>query len=339
VAEESIWLSIPYVWNAMRRNAYEFMRRFIHFADNSLDEPIGSPGYDPLFKVRYALDAIQEGLLKVWSAGKDIAINESMIKYMGRAIAWVQYMPAKPIKHGIKVLCVCCAVSGIMLAYKVYCGKGDKKMGGTVISLCDNLLQKAGLTDAQGRTLYTNNYYTSLSLVKHLHNKYRWTCVGTIVPTEKNERASHDLPFHKLSNGARNMTERGWYCKAAIKLRAENSRHDYYIQCSTWKDKKQVMFLSNNRIGRSVGLTVNRRVRDKKHPDTIPAPRAQADYVQNFNTVDRNDRDSADYLTTICTNRYYVRIFCWALDRVIHAAYVIVCNLSQAGMGSPRWKQ
>jgi hypothetical protein len=75
-----------------------------------------------------------------------------MIKYMGRAIAWVQYMPAKPIKHGIKVFCVCCAVSGIMLAYKVYCGKVDKKTDGTVISLCDNLLQKAGLTDAQGRT-------------------------------------------------------------------------------------------------------------------------------------------------------------------------------------------
>jgi hypothetical protein len=58
-------LSIPNVWNSMTRDAYEFMRRFIHFADNSLDEPIGSPRYDPLFKVRYALDAIQEGLLKV----------------------------------------------------------------------------------------------------------------------------------------------------------------------------------------------------------------------------------------------------------------------------------
>jgi hypothetical protein len=89
----------------------------------------------------------------------------------------------------------------------------------------------------------------------------------------------------------------------------------------------------------SVGLTVNRRVRGKKRPDTIPGPCAQADYVQNFNAVDRNDRDSADYLTTICTNHYYIRIFCWALDRVIHAAYVIVCNLSQAGMGSPHWKQ
>jgi DNA polymerase III epsilon subunit-like protein len=41
--------------------------------------------------------------------------------------------------------------------------------------------------------------------------------------------------------------------------------------------------------------------------DTIAAPRAQADYVANYNAVDRNDRDSADYSTTICTNRYYLK--------------------------------
>jgi hypothetical protein len=41
---------------------------------------------------------------------------------------------------------------------------------------------------------------------------------------------------------------------------------------------------------------------------------------------------------TIHTNRYFIRIFCWALDRVIPAVYVIVCNLSKAGMGPTWWK-
>jgi hypothetical protein len=75
----------------------------------------------------------KEGLLKVWSAEKDVAIDESIIKYMGRAIVWVQYMPANPIKHGIKVFCVCCAISGIMLAYNIYCGKEHKKTDGTTV--------------------------------------------------------------------------------------------------------------------------------------------------------------------------------------------------------------
>ena len=173
----------------------------------------------------YALDAIQEGLLKVTlSAGKDIAIDESIIKYMGRAIAWVQYMPAKLIKHGIKVFCVCYAVSEIIFVFTVERGTKRWMVLSSVISPCDNLLQKASLTDAQGRTLHTDNYYTSMSLVKHLYNKYRWNCIGTIVPTEKNDWASHDLPFHKLSNGTCNMVERGWNNEAAIKLRAEKKQ-------------------------------------------------------------------------------------------------------------------
>jgi hypothetical protein len=54
------------------------------------------------------------------------------------------------------------------------------------------------------------------------------------------------------------------------------------------------MFLSNNKVGHSVGLTVSRRVRGKKCPDTIPGPRAQANYDQNFNAIDRNDQDSVN---------------------------------------------
>jgi hypothetical protein len=73
----------------MTRNAYEFMRQHIHFVDNSMNILSGSDGYDPLFKVMYMLKSIQEGLLKVWTARKDVAIDESIIKYMGRAIVWV----------------------------------------------------------------------------------------------------------------------------------------------------------------------------------------------------------------------------------------------------------
>jgi hypothetical protein len=49
-----------------------------------------------------------------------------------------------------------------------------------------------------------------------------------------------------------------------------------------------------------------RRVRGKRTRDNIFAPQVQADYVANYNAIDRNDWDSADYLTTIHTNRYYL---------------------------------
>jgi hypothetical protein len=66
-------------------------------------------------------------------------------------------------------------------------------------------------------------------------------------------------------------------------------------------------------------MTVNRREKGKNTSTEIAAPRAQQDYVKYFNAVDRNDHDSADYSTSICTNHYYLLIFGWILDRVIHA--------------------
>jgi hypothetical protein len=49
-------------------------------------------------------------------------------------------------------------------------------------------------------------------------------------------------------------------------------------------------------------MTVQRRVRGKRTHNTVAAPRSHTDYVANYNAVDRNDRDSADYSTTIRTN-------------------------------------
>ena len=240
-------------------------------------------------------------------------------------------MPAKPIKHGIKVFCICCAVSAIILGFKVYCGKEDGE-DNTAVKICEQLAKEAGLTGARGRTLYTDNYYTSVALAKHMFEKYGWTIVGTFTPTDKKSRQDHDIPFLKLSNGARLSIKRGWYREACLKLKAPKGIV-YYIQCTTWRDKKQVVFLSSNNVGPTSGLSVRRSSKGKAERDTINSPRAQKDYVEFFNAVDKNDRDSADWSTSIRTNRYYLRIFCWALDRVVHTTYVIVCALSDCGVG------
>ena len=95
-----------FVRNAMTRDAYEFMRRYIHFADNSRKVEEGNVGYNALFKVQYALNVMMKGMRRAWTAGKHVTINESMIWYMGRAVLFVQYLPAKPIKYGIKVFAI-----------------------------------------------------------------------------------------------------------------------------------------------------------------------------------------------------------------------------------------
>lgn len=69
--------------------------------------------------------------------------------------------------------------------------------------------------------------------------------------------------------------------------------------------------------------------RRKRQRDTIPGPMAQLDYFTNFNAVDRNDRDIADYSTTIRTARYFLRI----------SAEPLIVPFTLATVSSSIWRQ
>ena len=40
------------------------------------------------------------------------------VKNMGRSVNFIQCMPQKPIKHGIKVFCVCCSYTAYLIGFK-----------------------------------------------------------------------------------------------------------------------------------------------------------------------------------------------------------------------------
>ena len=61
--------------------------------------------------------------------------------------------------------------------------------------------------------------------------------------------------------------------EAVLKLEALG-RKLYYIQCTTWRDKKQVCFLSNNGVGFSIGLYVKRHIKGKEMRTNIDGLRA-----------------------------------------------------------------
>lgn len=190
VASRNLWrkapygLNIPHIKNSMPRDAYKFMRRYIHFADNSRRVARGKEGYDLLFKVKYPMEVFMSGMWKVWNAGKSMTVDKSMILYNGRTILYVQYMPQKPILHGIKVFAICCAASAVLLGFEVYVGK-ESDLDGTAIAIIDQLILQAGLNTARGRVLYSDNWYTSMALAIQLFCIYGWYFVGTIVPTDK----------------------------------------------------------------------------------------------------------------------------------------------------------
>ena len=59
-------------------------------------------------------------------------------------------------------------------------------------------MKEAGLTSLKGRIIYTDNYYTSMALAKHIFNRYGYTVFGTILPMDKKSRDYHDITFLKF---------------------------------------------------------------------------------------------------------------------------------------------
>ena len=68
-----------------------------------------------------------------------------MIKYCGRVVVFIQYMPKKPIKHGIKVFALCCAYTGYLLGYEVYLGKDTETNENSALHVVDRLITNADL--------------------------------------------------------------------------------------------------------------------------------------------------------------------------------------------------
>ena len=59
------------------------------------------------------------------------------------------------------------------------------------------------------------------------------------------------------------MVERGWFREAVIKMKTPSGK-TYYIQCTTWRDKKQVSFLHTAVVGNSRGKTVRRHTKGRR---------------------------------------------------------------------------
>lgn len=83
---------------------------------------------------------------------------------------------------------------------------------------------------------------------------------------------------------------------------------------------------------------VLRHVKGKSKRVSLKAPNVQKIYANNFNAVDRNDRDSADYTCSIRSNRWYLRIFFWLLDRAIFAMYIVLVDYYK-DTGDERFKR
>ena len=76
-------LSTPIFKEIMDRDRFLNLLRFPHFADNRNHNP-ADPDCDRLYKIRKIINMMKQLCREVYSPGKDLSVNESLVLFKGR---------------------------------------------------------------------------------------------------------------------------------------------------------------------------------------------------------------------------------------------------------------
>ncbi|KAF7691543.1 PiggyBac transposable element-derived protein 4 [Cucumispora dikerogammari] len=104
---------------------------------------------------------------EIYTPNQELSIDEGMCKYQGR-YSFKTYMPAKPIKVGMKFYLLADSKTSYIMNIKLYTGKYSS-IKDTVSDLLSNHTGK-------NYTLYMDNYYNSIALCEDLRVKQIYCC-------------------------------------------------------------------------------------------------------------------------------------------------------------------
>ena len=149
------------------------------------------------------MEQLQKKFLELYQPHCENAIDEAMIPFQGRS-SLKQYMPAKPVKRGIKVWCRADSHNGYMCETQVYTGKSDGVEGGLGKRVILDLSKRL---EGKKYHLYFDNFFSSVSLLTTLLEKGLYAC-GT---ARQNYR---DFPSALKMQGKKSKSEMERHCLA-----------------------------------------------------------------------------------------------------------------------------
>ena len=192
------------------------------------------------------------------------------------------------------------------LGWDIYLGE-DHPLDSSAEAVVVHLITNTGLTVQSAGIIYTDSWYKYIKLARTLFEKYDWLFFGTSAPTEMKNREEYDIPFHKLSNFVLNSIVYGWSRRATTPIIGENGKKGI-VKVTTWKYRKQVMFVRTHMVGSMDGETSLRHVKGQNNGAEIDCPPVAKDYAVNMNGVDKSDRYGINNYVKIRTNRCYLII-------------------------------
>lgn len=278
--------------SAMKRDRFLSIMRFWHFGD--LNE---FPG-DRLGKVRLLLNHLNNVNNDLYTPGKNLSLDESMVLWRGRLV-FRQYIKGKRHKYGIKFYELT-THDGYILKCNIYSGKDDQdanddmgKTASIVINLMSDYFDK-------GHHVFMDNFYNSYSLTKYMSGRSTYLS-GTLRKDRKHNPV--DVMNAKLKKG-----DMVW-------AQSEN------IVALKWKDKRDVYAISNAHVPEMIH-TSNRRGKEKLKPNII------SDYNHGMSGIDRADQMMAYHSSLRKTLRWYKKIGVHVLEVMLSNSYFLYKKFS-----------
>ena len=105
----------------MSRDRFSLIQKFLHVNDNRKQAQRNEPNYDPIYKIRLLITSVISNFQQNYQLGREVSLDEAVISFKGR-IWFLQYMPKKPNKWGLKAFSVADAKTGYTYNWKLYAG-------------------------------------------------------------------------------------------------------------------------------------------------------------------------------------------------------------------------
>lgn len=151
-------------------NRYMTIRKMLCFYD--INEPYNLKK-NCTFKIRFFPDSLIKNVTKVYVPNRNLALDESMIKFTGRH-PLKQMVPRKPIRMGFKAYVLCECKSGLALDWFLDPQEIKTEEGRFYEKIVYKMIRKYS---NKGYRVYMDRYYSSVRLFSKLSEMGIGACV------------------------------------------------------------------------------------------------------------------------------------------------------------------
>ena len=269
---------------------------------------------DPFWSVSKFFAILASNCQKYYQCGHFVDIDEMTVPFKGRMKA-VCYNPHKPNKWHIKFFCLNDADTGYLSNFIPYAGRDETRPEGvSATEFPVQILTNPVQYHNKSHIMFTDNWYTSINMGKHLLNKgihFAGTIKLTRKGLPKNDPGTENMFFKKKS------APRGSILASLVVICGLT------MFFTSWMDNKSVNLLSSYA---TEWTPIERRGKDKQKNYQLlqlKRPTIIGDYNHGMGGTDKHDQMNGYYRTTIKTLAWQPRIYTHFLMSAATNAWIL----------------